>query len=216
MRMRQEQIGEGFEKIVFSDPKRPEMVIAGIREDEVRPVPPADIKARYYLQKIIHMLFPKNIPDIHLAATKNGSRLRMQKMELDSAHVRVQKIRSRYLEATEQEVNEWKQLDLEKQSDPRVRELSRKLTAAGVLVDKAGCNFAFNSAGEAQYLDNDAPWFQHLDGTYAYNYDENLLLRAIQELSEPEKGRTLGYFQRLHTLKKETGKSSAQNNNPKE
>lgn len=94
MRMRQEQIGEGFEKIVFSDPKRPEMVIAGIREDEVRPVPPADIKARYYLQKIIHMLFPKNIPDIHLAATKNGSRLRMQKMELDSAHVRVQKIRS--------------------------------------------------------------------------------------------------------------------------
>src|SRR3989338_10688468 len=63
------EIGHGSEKRVFHDVDHPRGVV-GVFHDEVNYRGPEYAKAQFYLTKILHLLLPNNIPDMHLAATE--------------------------------------------------------------------------------------------------------------------------------------------------
>jgi len=66
-------IGEGDEKKVFVNPGDERKIIAE-RKDETERDTPRQLKGRYYLTKIAHLLLPKNIPDIYQASESSAGK----------------------------------------------------------------------------------------------------------------------------------------------
>ena len=64
----QKPLGRGFQKEVFVSPDDPEKVI-GIYKEYAEETP-EEVKARFYLTKILHFLYPHNIPALHLSASR--------------------------------------------------------------------------------------------------------------------------------------------------
>lgn len=60
-------IGEGLHKKIYQHPTDESKVVAVFKHQAW---PLEMIKSRFYLNKILHLLFPENIPDIHLAASQ--------------------------------------------------------------------------------------------------------------------------------------------------
>ena len=78
-----EPIGVGGEKKVYQDPKNPDRVV-GIFREHIEETP-NQIKARFYLTKILHLLFPKNIPDMHWAGSEPNA-YQADRKEHDERH----------------------------------------------------------------------------------------------------------------------------------
>jgi hypothetical protein len=71
-----EKLGTGAEKTVYTDPDN-EKLAKAVFHKEARETTsdgteqtPEYIKARFYLTKILHLLYPKNIPDMHMSASE--------------------------------------------------------------------------------------------------------------------------------------------------
>jgi hypothetical protein len=204
----QHPIGEGGEKNVFQDPIDPKNKVRIEFKHGMKDV--NQIKGRYYLQKIIHLLFPKNTPDIYLAGAKPNSHLRMQRIKADSAHEEMQKIIFRMKSFTDSPGESERLSELERKTtkNPKVEELIKRFHEAGIRIDTFGRNYAFDETGEVQYLDNQRPWELKGDGTISsFNFDENLLHEAILKLPPQRKIDALKYFERLMRLKELTTKN---------
>ena len=84
-----EIIGGGFEKRVYVDEHNADKVVKVYLEKEGGE---NKARARFYLGKILHMLFPENFPNIHLSASgkipfdKHTQKVVMEKKELDQWH----------------------------------------------------------------------------------------------------------------------------------
>src|SRR3990167_10010928 len=78
-----EQIGFGSEKIVYQDPNNPGKVIGVFEEWEKKT--PNQMKAMFYLTKTLHLLLPKNIPDMHWAGSESRA-YQSTKAEHDDRH----------------------------------------------------------------------------------------------------------------------------------
>jgi len=57
-------LGSGNEKNVYIDPENEKRVISLMKETEQRDTL-RQLKGRYYLTKIAHLLLPDNIPDVY-------------------------------------------------------------------------------------------------------------------------------------------------------
>lgn len=63
-------IDEGREKKVYGHHERKDLVVSEFHKQKWLEETPEQIKARFYLTKILHLLYPQNIPNIHLAASE--------------------------------------------------------------------------------------------------------------------------------------------------
>ncbi len=64
-----EKIGEGAEKIVYRHKHDKEKVVGVFHKKYYTKETVRQIKSRFYLTKLLHILYPKNFPDMHLAAS---------------------------------------------------------------------------------------------------------------------------------------------------
>lgn len=62
----QDKIGEGAQKRIFVHPDDPRKIVAVFHKNQ----PVYKTKERFYVNKILNLLYPDNIPDIHLAASR--------------------------------------------------------------------------------------------------------------------------------------------------
>lgn len=136
---------EGRDKKVFIDPVDPQKVYKVYREqstardaNQFRGIERRSIenqsKVNFYLQKILHALFPKNIPNRSASGTKpkftHDQRIRYRAYQYhltrsDEGHI-----------------------------PPEVRDLIDTLGVLGVSVDKAPQNFGKDEAGNVVYIDD--------------------------------------------------------------
>ena len=200
-----ERIGGGADNDVYQDADNPDRVIAIRKHGKEDTVDrERKIKARFYLKKILHALFPKNIPDID-RATSNPQATRRTKVKLDPLHEAIQKasefeIISEPIPLKVQEKSDEASKRIE--NDPKFKQLLNSLKDIGVEIDSTVCNFTYTENGDAiVYLDDihfeDADW----ETENPRGFDEEKLGEAIMNIQdESTRERTLRFFERLKAL----------------
>lgn len=122
---KQDKIEGGAQKRVFIHPDDPQKIVAIFYTD--RSV--YSIKERFYVNKILNLLYPDNIPNIHLAASKPAV------LVID--HVKGK------------EIKPW---NLKHQFHKTV--IERRLRKIGILIDSNYFNFMVNQDGSVFYIDD--------------------------------------------------------------
>jgi len=203
------QIGEGYEKRVYEDPNNKDRVIAKFHEyiDET----PNQIKAKYYLTKILHFLFPKNIPDMHWAGSEPNA-YQVDKVEVDERHRDILKYADLADEAYRKkmigEAVDMSRKNFELQdtvvSDEDVVELGEKIEKLGIRsLDKSALNFTKDNEGNVMYLDSLYAWKLKYDGSPFLFFNFGKLENAINSLPENNKKTATNFLQRLKELYEE-------------
>ncbi len=129
---RQPEVGHGGEKDVFPHPDDPRKVVAVFHNEVFRPAKQESIylmKRRYYTNKILSLLYPDNIPDIHLAASQPKA-LVLDRVEGD-------------------EISPW---SIRQRLSMRL--IERRLGKIGIMIDSNDCNFMVGQDGAVSYVDS--------------------------------------------------------------
>lgn len=162
----------GGEKSVYEDPDNPDLAI-GIFHT-YRKETPHQVKARFYLTKILHLLFPKNVPDIHMASS-------------DPHAITVERVGDNKEEKSPDYLE-------------KVR-LQEEFERLGVSLDKnKPDNYKCDKDGNVVYVDSFRPWSLYR-GELFCGYDSVELQKAIQGLKDEEQRElALSYLNRLEEL----------------
>jgi hypothetical protein len=195
-------LGEGTEKRVYVDPSNPERVIA-LDKYETK-ISPNAIKGRYYLGKILHLLFPDNLADVHMSTSDPIATVR-QNLDLEDEYVTLQKMRFGERKAGENiKVKNFTARTFERienlPEEERV-ELIKQLSGLGILVEKGFINFAMGKDDNLKYVEIAEPFH---DGNRLY--DPEKLRGAIDRLGDVEKMEANSYLDRLETLYEDEAK----------
>ena len=134
------KIGEGDEKVVYEDPNSKEKVIAVFKERI--PESPNTVKARFYFTRILHLLFPNNIPDIHWSGS-NPHAYSTKRVDEDLARGIKNSFRLYYKTKKQKE---------------GISELTENLHQLGMGLDIGPYNFMEDSSGQMLYVDSFWPW----------------------------------------------------------
>lgn len=203
-------LGEGIERRVYPDMHHPDRVrkiaLPWIEGEESIPF----IKGRYYLTKILHILFPDHIPDVYASWKGKENVIIAQRIELDAIHRRYDELlrdtnrTSRDESILDQRANErrvW--FKNEKETQAWVTELKK----LGINFDDNPQNFAHNIANRNKtvYVDSFEPWIRG-DLSLRKNYHFRSLRRVIDELPSPKKEQARNYLYRLEQLFLEEGR----------
>jgi hypothetical protein len=202
-----EPIGVGHEKKVYDDPHSKERVV-GVYHEHLQNKTLNQVKGRYYLQKILHLLFPKNIPDIH---ESTQSYVVTDKKERDIDHMAFQELKKAQLAANEKGEDTsslyWpikEKFDaIEDKGNAEANRLIGKLSQMRVVFDSSLINFSTGSDGNVTYLDTFDPWFIGIAEKHLIlipHYNKEKLLQVINTLEDPEKSQALKFFYRLNEL----------------
>ncbi|MDO8470289.1 MAG: hypothetical protein Q7S84_04750 [bacterium] len=176
-------IGGGGEKNVYEDPNDPNRVIGVYHE---KAPSPRFVEGRQHLTKIMHLLFPKNIPDIY-DSSYNPHTIVRQRMQLDEGHTVMQKdyetnFLGKGFDANLREAANVVKRKLEE--DPRVRDLS---VAMEQLVDRDlnARNYGYDADGNPVFIDTFDPWETYPDGRIATRkFDLVALGEAIEKIED--------------------------------
>lgn len=189
-------LGEGQSKRVFRlDDAASKKVIGEFREN----LSEAEVKSIFYLYKLAKLFFPDNIPDVSLAANKDGqSYTVMEEAERDPQHITANILFNK-TDATNNEKNIYHNYYNERSKNPRVREFLHESSKKGFLFDSSPRNFSFNEKGDVVHLDLE-PAFR---GTNVVNFSPDRLEQSIQELPSGQRKLAQTYFERLMTLYKQ-------------
>ncbi|MBI3633953.1 MAG: hypothetical protein HY226_06740 [Candidatus Vogelbacteria bacterium] len=187
------ELGRGREKIVYADPDNKKLAKGIFHEYKTESI--EKVKGRFYLTKILHMLYPKNIPGIHLSAS-NPHMIIVDKVDDQIANIKEQ------LGTHVMEKNIAK--DLTEELGELIDDISfnkRKiidgLDHLGVIIDEFPPNFAIDEKNNIKFVDSIDPW--HVDA----NYSSNKLKKAIENLEDAaQKKRALIYLAQLDKLEK--------------
>lgn len=206
-----EKIGSGGEKNVYVDPKKPDRVIAQFHEDSLETE--RAIKGRYYLSKILHILLPKNIPDINLSAKNDKKVIVTERKKLDKRHnklaeagVRGEGFTNIYFDSA------YDEHETKLKLDPRYQKLLDSMRFLDVKVDPSPFNFGYDKDDNLVYVDNTfKPWALELNHKsepikVRYLFNKENLLNVINSLDESDKERAMKYFNRLEELREEEEK----------
>ena len=174
-------IGKGAEKLVYLNPDNNRQVIGSYHGKEGRV---GNIKASFYLTKILHLLFPKNIPDIH-QVTAIPKTITRQRIETDSLHKDAQRDDSFGWEAR---VKLKGKLD----QNSEYKRFRDTIYSLGVNLDTAPLNFSLDPEDNPVYLDD----FKYWDHDVA----EKLQKAIEHKLQEPERTRALKFLERFREL----------------
>ncbi|MBI2023178.1 hypothetical protein HYT01_01270 [Candidatus Giovannonibacteria bacterium] len=206
-----EHLGTGAEKEVYTDPNNRDRVVAYFREhvDET----PNQIKARFYLTKILHLLMPKNIPDMHWAGSDPHA-YQTDKIEVDENH----KIMQEYVDLAREAHH--KKYKINEELSDKIFEIGDKVFSDNDVIafkdrvkeigvnslDHASINFSKNSEGNVQYLDSFYAWKFRNDGSPKLFFDFDILEAAIKELPEKDQKSASNFLRRLKELYEEEKK----------
>lgn len=172
------ELGRGTEKDVFEDPDNPDRVIGLYRRENDSE---RKTKARYYLTKILNLLYPEYIRDIHAAYSD-------PKMTISS---RVESTLLRKVKSF---------FKIEPANN--IHLIIARLSECGVWCDHASCNFMYDKNDNLIYIDSFDPW-SRID--LRANFSVDRLKEAIQHLDETDRKRAEIFLERLIQLAKEEG-----------
>lgn len=209
-------IGEGQDKRVYIDPKHEERVVARYKDDELpkgygeRKIDsPERIKAQYYLTKILHLLFPKNIPEMHAAYSKPHM-TKTDRIEHD-ADLMEFAILNEKIKKLDENKEPWPQeliddqIKLSQRSRAKIIEsgIEDKIAEeVGIHLDPNEENFTVDKDGNIWYLETLTPWRVE-DNATILEFDESKLMSAINGLSENDQDKAHAYLKRLMELQKQ-------------
>ncbi len=186
-------LGIGNERVVFNDPKNEDRIISVRRSISETPEALFYIaRVRYHLIKIMHLLFPDNIPDIHFSYSRPEAMSR-DKVELDEKHnflrdFEVEKVFGDELPYIDHRT--MTRLEGEISSHPAVVNLEENLRKAGFLVDPAGRNFGFDKDENVKFVDTP------IESLGAYSTER--MRNAIEtQLQGEKRQQALHYLDRL-------------------
>lgn len=165
------EIGSGAEKQVFVHPEDSNKAVAIFFQD--RSV--LEIKERFYVNKILHMLYPNIIPDIHLASTSPSVLIIDHVM---GKHLKESNLIHKFFRSS----------------------IKRRFEKIGVSIDNGiENNFMIDKAGKIFYVDGFLTF-----GFKYYEYgDDSSIIRLLKEINklEPEsRSVALNYFKRIQYL----------------
>ncbi len=167
-------VGFGKEKVVYEHPTREREVIA-LGHNPGR-IDPLEAKARYYVSKLTHLLFPEIIPDVSMVSS-NPYIIIMDKVE-------------------GQRLSEDAELD-GKSYWPDILRIQRKFDLLRIFIDHYGHNFILDPDGNIKYVDG----FEDV-----FDIDEKLVKEAIEKNLEGSKKRKAHvYLYRICTMRAERG-----------
>lgn len=197
-------LGEGNEKKVFINPEDENRVISEIKEGSEKDTP-RELKGRYYLTKIIHLLLPKNIPDVHQVEESSSG-----KQTIDTSRISHTKEHSLLQEmrqpgsGSEEGFESAKKMIVDDMG-AEMHELDLKLEQIGLgfNIDPFVGNYTKDEAGNVHYLETFKPWQVDVVNKKDLEvlFNEESLRSAIEEISDPgTKEVCLQYLERLLTL----------------
>ena len=218
-----EMLGEGSEKKVFVDPDD-KRYAKGIFHEELEESP-NKIKSRFYLTKILHILYPKNVPDIHMSASKPNM-LVVDRVEHDKAqqiHKEIIRVNDMIVIhggiATKEERETLdrlnKELSVERddrydKSNKKLIDFLKEMEKLKVTVDISWFNFSYDKEGNPVYVDSFEPFFAY--GT-SWGFSRGRIELAIDELEdEIKKKKAMKYLNRLIALSVAENKSTGGRN----
>lgn len=195
-----EQIGIGRHKDVYVDSRKPDRIIAefrGVKLDNEQ------IKSAYYLNKILHLLFPDNVPNVSAAGNAEKSYIESQRIEHDPDHENFQQIMLRQKIVSGFSGRDVRDALTKRAKDLDVKTFVTKTREAGFIIDTGGINYSKMPGKPVKYLDLNPAW-RYLDGsgkkTIFLNFNYEKLLDAINNLPLREKSIATPYFERLLDL----------------
>jgi hypothetical protein len=126
----QEVIGSGAEKVAFNHPYDQDKVVAIYRDRES--LTGKEARMKYWLQKILHLLYEDKIPDIHAIYTSPAAQV-VEKINKPTSTL--PRVRAQVLGGLEK------------------RALGSELIPLGIHIDSNDRNFVFNEKGIPVYVD---------------------------------------------------------------
>jgi hypothetical protein len=189
--------GGGMERDVYRHATDKRKVIA-VERKEVYERSARGARGEYYLTKIMHILLPQHIPDIHLYASKPSAAVR-QKVEMGAAH---EQVRDAVIDRkrVEEGIKLSRAYKESLKSDSRVHDLLRAIKGLGIGVDSYSMNhFGFDQNGNVKYVET----FPAFSGERIL-FNKEVLQRAIANIrSGKDRVKALTYLERLAILAKE-------------
>lgn len=201
-----EKLGRGMDKEVYIDPERQEWVIKFFINEPTKEKYRSHVKARFYFHKVLHLLFPRHVPDIHFSASEPNV-LRMQRVNLDERHITIQRASEYYFKNQEPP----KDLSVKSRrasrdivTDPGWRDFRDAMEDLDIDADFDAVNFSADAEGNLLYLDDFDPWIISEHGDHIENsFNMDKLMIKIETLGGEKKKSVLSFLQRLEELKKE-------------
>ncbi|MFA6427013.1 MAG: hypothetical protein WCW16_01000 [Candidatus Magasanikbacteria bacterium] len=197
-------IGSGAERVVYNHPEDERKVI-GIFHDYASETP-EQVKARFYFTKILHIIYPHNIPDIHHAGT-DPHVIISDKLDLDEDYVRYFEDLSdfRYVHGFVAPPEELKErAERIKEENELNVEIQKLKTALGLIVkdfDDDPINFSIGSDGKSKYVDTFPVLLDTTDGVVEnINFDELELSINKVSLSEQDRKKIDSLLERLKRI----------------
>ncbi len=208
-----QSLGEGGEKKVYIHPEDEEKVVAFFREGPKSSETAASMKGRFYLTKILHLLIPDSVPDIHLA-TRNDDEavLVSERKHLGDEYSKFSRLNDLNLQNTLPSNELYKLSNAESEhaytlDQDAMDSLYSKLDELGVLIDFSTPNLGNDSDNNLIYVDNSfRPWRysqkENLYGEKSINkfYSPKNIRKQAEKLSEQDRDKVLAYLDRLEAL----------------
>ncbi|MDO8483069.1 MAG: hypothetical protein Q7S86_04615 [bacterium] len=198
-------LGVGMEKDVYEQKDR----IDGVVKVERKAESPRKVRARFYLLKILHMLYPKNIPDIHFSFTEPNATGR-DKVELDEDHNRMRDLIKNNAAPSEnrpfggepdtEQFNEASRRMWGKLNDAKFPSYVFHL---GVGVEMTAKNFGLDGDGNFVYVDDFPVWGNNEEGGISPIFNEERIRESIGKLSGEKQKQAVCYLERLLVIYKE-------------
>jgi hypothetical protein len=200
------KIGEGGQSKVYLHPELPDQVIKFSNEHE-RAEKFKDVKARFYLTRIFHLLFPDMIPNVHLEAVKEGqTRIDVDLIRFEEVSARFSEIQFKFSQGgglEPEERAEFVQLLKSQQArldqDEEVTQFLAVAKAVGLGLKRIPSDFLYSEDGHAVYVDR--LWEGDPDDEFR-SVDIVTMIEAIETLmsSEEDKNRALKWLERYSTI----------------
>ena len=159
---------------------------------------PNYVKAQYYLTKLVHALFPANVPDVYFSSVKDGDKITVdQRIEVVDGE------RTKKKDSADQDTK--RKIDLVKVGFEKL----------DLNFDRFDWNFNIDKDGNAVYMDSFRPWLDFKQtGVPILRFNEQTAKKMIDNIRDNRaKEECLNYLQRVSVLfKAELERLEKQNN----
>lgn len=201
-------IGEGNERKVYVDPHHEGKVIAETRL-EVKQETPLQLKGKYYLTKIVHNLFPKNIPDIYQVGESKESDGSIQTIDREriTQSAEHEKLKLALQDGNEGAIDEATKLVVA-DIGAEMSEIDMRLSEIGLgfNIDTTIENYTRDDQGNVRYLESFTPWQVDIVNPNELEilFEEDSLREAINQLPDEKlRNECLRHLDRLLGLLEE-------------
>ena len=196
-----EPLGKGAERTVYPSVEHPDRVVGIYHEGSEET--PRSMKATFYLTKIVHLLFPKNIPDVQFAASDPNA-VGRTRVELGEEH----EILKKSLDSNQPDAAEfWVQVEkastkLSYGESKKVTKFVEKLYEAGVHPERSVYNFGTGDEGDIIYVEPfPAFYFSKSKSRWVLAFSPTKIKLAIAGLKDDEtRSSAQQYLERIFQL----------------